>query len=57
MTDEDELRHKAQKAKGVVEEKVGEMADDDSMAREGRMDQAKADLKEAGDTIKDDLTG
>ncbi|NUS51748.1 MAG: CsbD family protein, partial [Nocardioidaceae bacterium] len=45
----DELKHKAEGALGKAKEKVGDASDDESLKGEGRRDQSKADLKQAGD--------
>ena len=49
----DELKHKAEGALGKGKEKLGEASDDRDMQAEGKADQSKADLKQAGDTVKD----
>lgn len=37
--------------RGVAKEKVGEVTGDEELERQGRMDQAKADLKDAGNQV------
>lgn len=39
--------------KGKAKEAVGKMTNDDSKVAEGKMDQAKADAKRAGENVKD----
>lgn len=41
------------KAKGKVKESVGEATNNEEMVAEGKMDQAKGHLKEAGENVKD----
>ncbi len=53
MTMGDKMKHVAEEAKGKVKETAGKATDDESMENEGRVDQAKADLKQAGDKVKD----
>jgi uncharacterized protein YjbJ (UPF0337 family) len=43
----------AQKAAGKVKEGAGKMTGDQSLEAEGRGDQAKGDLKQAGEKVKD----
>jgi uncharacterized protein YjbJ (UPF0337 family) len=52
----DKIENAAQKAKGTAKEKVGETTDDDKLAAEGKVDKAKADVKQAGEKIKDAFT-
>jgi uncharacterized protein YjbJ (UPF0337 family) len=52
----DKIENAAQKAKGTAKEKVGETADDDKLAAEGKVDKAKSDVKQAGEKIKDAFT-
>lgn len=49
----DKIKNDAEDAKGKVKEKVGEWTDDESLEAEGRGDQSKADLKNAGEKVKD----
>jgi uncharacterized protein YjbJ (UPF0337 family) len=53
MSGEDKLKNAAQDAQGKIKEGVGNVTDDDEMRNEGRADQAKSDLKDAGENIKD----
>lgn len=39
--------------KGKAKEAVGKMRGDDSQVAEGKADQVKADLKKAGENVKD----
>ena len=51
----DKAKNAAQEAKGKVKEVAGRVADDEKLEHEGRADQAKADLKQAGEKVKDAL--
>ena len=55
MSTENKIDNAAEKAKGAVKEAVGHVTGDDSTRREGELDQAKADLKQSGEKIKDAL--
>ncbi|HVD13167.1 MAG TPA: CsbD family protein [Actinomycetota bacterium] len=46
-------RNKAQELKGQVKESAGRASGDRSLEAEGRADQTKANLKQAGEKIKD----
>lgn len=53
MATEDKAAHKATEVKGRIKEGVGEATDDQELQAEGQTDQAKGNLKQAGDKIKD----
>ena len=53
MATEDKAAHKATELKGKVKEGVGDAADDNELKAEGQADQAKGNLKQAGDKVKD----
>ena len=53
MATEDKAAHKATEVKGKVKEGVGQATDDQELEAEGQADQAKGNLKQAGDKIKD----
>jgi uncharacterized protein YjbJ (UPF0337 family) len=53
MATEDKAAHKAEDIKGKVKEATGKATDDDSLQAEGKTDQSKSSLKEAGENIKD----
>jgi uncharacterized protein YjbJ (UPF0337 family) len=53
MGEMDKIKNDAEKATGKVKEKVGDWTDNESLEAEGRSDQAKADLKNAGEKVKD----
>ncbi len=50
---EDKLKNKAEGLQGQGKEKVGDATDDKDMQAEGKSDQSKADLKQAGEKVKD----
>jgi uncharacterized protein YjbJ (UPF0337 family) len=53
MSAEDKARNTAETAKGKVKEGAGKATGNESLEAEGRADQAKGDLKQAGEKIKD----
>lgn len=53
MGADDKLRNAAESAKGTAKERFGDATDDESMQAEGQGDKTKADLKQAGEKIKD----
>ena len=57
MSGTDKIRNAAEEALGKGKEAVGDATDDDRMKSEGQGDQAKANLKQAGENIKDAFKG
>ncbi len=53
MGTEDKFSNKAQEVKGKAKEGLGDARDDESLENEGRADQSKSDLKQAGEKVKD----
>ena len=53
MSGTDKAKNAAEGAMGKVKEGLGKTTDDESLEAEGRSDQAKADLKQAGEKVKD----
>lgn len=53
MSSEDKLSNKAQEVKGKFKEGAGDATDDERLENEGRADQSKSDLKQAGEKVKD----
>lgn len=49
----DKAKHATEDAIGHVKEGVGKATDNEDLEREGRIDQAKADVKKAADDVKD----
>lgn len=50
---DDKVSNAAQDAKGKVKEATGKVTDDERLEAEGKADQASADLKQAGEKVKD----
>jgi uncharacterized protein YjbJ (UPF0337 family) len=53
MGNEDKLRNKGQDVKGRAKEAWGRATDDERLEAEGKVDQSKSDLKQAGEKLKD----
>ena len=49
----DKLRNKKDETKGAAKEHLGQATDDEQMEREGKTDQTKSNLKQAGEKVKD----
>jgi uncharacterized protein YjbJ (UPF0337 family) len=50
-------RNAAQKVKGQVKEAAGRVSGDQRLEAEGRADKTKANLKQAGEKVKDAFRG
>jgi uncharacterized protein YjbJ (UPF0337 family) len=50
---DDKIENAAEKLGGKGKEAAGNATDDQSLKAEGQTDQAKADLKQAGEKVKD----
>jgi uncharacterized protein YjbJ (UPF0337 family) len=53
MSSTDKVKNKVEDAGGRAKETVGRVTGDRSKEREGRKDQAKSSLKDAGENVKD----
>ena len=53
MSAEDKLSNKIDDMGGKAKEAAGNLTGDDSTKNEGKLDQAKASLKDAGEKVKD----
>ena len=53
MSGMDKAKNKAQKLGGKAKEAVGKLTGDKSTENEGKRDQAKANVKDAGEKVKD----
>ena len=53
MGTDDKLRNQGQDLKGKAKETVGRATDDEELEAQGRADQAKSSLKQAGENVKD----
>jgi uncharacterized protein YjbJ (UPF0337 family) len=50
---DNKVSNKAEEVKGQTKETVGKATDDEELETEGRADQTKGNLKQAGEKIKD----
>ena len=50
---DDKIKNATEDAQGKAKEAVGKHTDDEQLEAEGRGDQSKADLKQAGEKVKD----
>jgi uncharacterized protein YjbJ (UPF0337 family) len=50
---DDKIKNATQDATGKVKEAVGRVTDDEDLRAEGKGDQAAADVKNAGEKVKD----
>jgi uncharacterized protein YjbJ (UPF0337 family) len=53
MSTTDKIKSKAQEMAGKTKEKTGEATGDDELRGEGQSDQAKGNVKQAGENVKD----
>jgi uncharacterized protein YjbJ (UPF0337 family) len=53
MSTADKASNKAQELRGQAKEKVGEATHDEGLAAEGQADKDAANLKQAGEKVKD----
>ncbi len=53
MGADDKTQNKTEGLMGSAKEKVGSATGNESMEREGKGEQSKADLKQAGEKVKD----
>lgn len=53
MGTDDKIKNKVDEVKGMAKEKIGEHTDNRNLEAEGRTDQTKANLKQAGEKVKD----
>lgn len=53
----DDIKHNAENLVGKAKEGIGDATDNESLEAEGKGDQASANVKKAGDDIKDAVTG
>lgn len=57
MSTVDKANNAAQRAKGKVKEAAGKATGNDRLANKGKTDQAKGNLKQAGEKVKDAFRG
>ncbi|MHA6782940.1 CsbD family protein [Pseudonocardia saturnea] len=53
MATDDKIDNKTQELKGKVKEGVGSATDDPNLEAQGKNDQTKSNLKQAGEKVKD----
>lgn len=53
MGSDDKIANAADNATGKAKEATGKVTDNDDLERDGKTDQAKADIKDAGEKVKD----
>jgi uncharacterized protein YjbJ (UPF0337 family) len=53
VSEKEKAKHKAEGGLGKAKEALGKTSDDEKLEAEGRVDQSKADLKQAGEKVKD----
>lgn len=56
MSGKDKIKNKAEEVAGSAKEAAGNATGDSDLEGEGKVDQIKADLKQAGEKIKDAVT-
>lgn len=52
MADDDKTDRRAEKLRGKAKEAVGGATGDDDLKGQGKRDQSKSDIKEAGEKVK-----
>jgi len=52
----DKVKNAAEDAQGKAKEKIGDAKGDDSLKAEGQADQTSANVKKAGENVKDAFT-
>ncbi|WP_136054733.1 MULTISPECIES: CsbD family protein [unclassified Microbacterium] len=50
---DDKIKNAAQDIAGKAKEAIGNVTDNDKLVAEGKADQAKSDVKQAGENVKD----
>jgi uncharacterized protein YjbJ (UPF0337 family) len=53
MGNEDKAKNKGESLRGKAKEAIGGATGDKSLENQGRKDQSKSDLKQAGEKVKD----
>ncbi|HEY9425010.1 MAG TPA: CsbD family protein [Microterricola sp.] len=56
MAEDNKIKNAAEETVGKMKEGIGEATGNESLANKGRMDQAKANVKQAGEKVKDAVT-
>ena len=52
----DKMKHQGEELGGKAKEAAGKLTDNEELEAEGRADQTSANLKQAGDDVKDAVT-
>ena len=55
MTDRDKVNNKGEELRGKVKEGAGRATNDPELERQGQRDKSKANLKQAGEKVKDSV--
>jgi uncharacterized protein YjbJ (UPF0337 family) len=53
MGTDDKIENKAEELKGKAKQAVGHATDDPDLEAEGKVDESKGELKQAGEKVKD----
>jgi uncharacterized protein YjbJ (UPF0337 family) len=53
MGHDDKMENKVEQIRGQAKEKIGQATGDEALERQGERDQSKANLKQAGEKVKD----
>ena len=53
----DDIKHTAEDIAGKAKETIGKVTNNDKLEAEGKADQAKSDVQNVGQAVKDTLTG
>ncbi|HEU4911290.1 MAG TPA: CsbD family protein [Actinomycetes bacterium] len=53
MGHDDKTENKVEEIRGQAKEKIGQATGDEALERQGEKDQSKANLKQAGEKVKD----
>ena len=57
MGHDDKTQNKVEEIRGDAKEKIGAATGDENLERQGQTDQSKANLKQAGEKVKDAFRG
>lgn len=53
----DKIENKGEEIAGRIKEQLGDLTDNDELEAEGQAEQTKANLKQAGENVKDAFRG
>lgn len=53
----EKVHNKGEEIAGKIKEQLGDLSDDERLEAEGKLDQTKANLKQAGENVKDAFRG